>query len=151
MEDSQKFKALEDEEHRRYHKKLLYVFLVILMVLFGGSTFYHYAEGWRYLDAVYFSSYTLTTVGYGDFTPKTDIGKLFTIFYVFLGVGIALYGISLLASHFVEVREEFWLKQISRIKFQHRTKSVWDRLRGFFNFNPGELVRNYGEEIKKKK
>lgn len=33
---------------------------------------------------------TLATVGYGDFTPKTDAGKLFTVLYVLIGVGILL-------------------------------------------------------------
>ena len=53
-----------------------------------GSIFYHFAEGWRWLDSIYFSVISLTTVGYGDFSPKTDIGKIFTIFYVILGIGL---------------------------------------------------------------
>ncbi|MBI1935256.1 two pore domain potassium channel family protein [Candidatus Woesearchaeota archaeon] len=142
---------MEEEEHRKYHKRLIYVFIVILLVLFGGAIFYHYVEGWRYLDALYFSSYTLTTVGYGDFVPKTDLGKIFTIIYVFLGVGMALYGLSLLASHFVEVREEFWLKQIGKIKFQYHTKGIWERLRSIFNFDRQALVSEHQHSIKKKK
>jgi len=31
---------------------------------------------------------TLTTVGYGDFSPQTTFGKIFTTFYIFAGVGI---------------------------------------------------------------
>ena len=42
------------------------------------------------LDSLYFSVTTLTTVGYGDFFPKTDAGKMFTIFYILAGVGILL-------------------------------------------------------------
>lgn len=53
-----------------------------------GTVFYHFVEGWRWLDSYYFSVVTLATVGYGDFTPKTDIGKLFTTFYILSGVGI---------------------------------------------------------------
>ncbi len=42
------------------------------------------------LDALYFSVTTLTTVGLGDFTPQTAVGKAFTIVYVLAGVSVIL-------------------------------------------------------------
>ena len=110
---------IEQEEHKKFHRRMIYIIILILIFLFGGATFYHYAENWRYLDAVYFSAYTMTTVGYGDITPKTDAGKIFTIFFMFAGVGIALYGLSIISTHFVEVREEFWMERFSNIKIRH--------------------------------
>lgn len=65
--------------------------------LLGGATFtilligtivYHFVEKWSYLNSYYFSVVTLTTVGYGDFTPTTPFGKIFTTFYIFTGIGI---------------------------------------------------------------
>ena len=140
---------IEDEEHRRYHKRLLYVFIVITLLLFGGATFYHLVEGWRYLDAIYFSAYTITTVGYGDFVPKTDAGKVFTIIYVFAGVGIVLYGLSIMASHFVEVREEFWLEKLGNIRLRHHTETFWGKLKKVFGFEPGKIVKEYENSRKK--
>src|SRR3712207_7338833 len=63
------------------------LFLVVA-TLAAGTTFYWYVEGWSLLDAFYFSSITLTTVGYGDLAPATPAGKLFTVFYIFAGLGI---------------------------------------------------------------
>ena len=40
------------------------------------------------MDALYFSVTTLTTVGLGDLAPKTAPGKLFTVLYIFVGLGI---------------------------------------------------------------
>lgn len=56
--------------------------------LFVGTMVFHFLEGWSYLDSFYFSAITMATVGFGDFTPKTAIGKLVTVFYIFMGVGL---------------------------------------------------------------
>lgn len=145
----QKLIEMEGEEHKKFHRRLLYIIVIILIFLFGGSTFYYYIENWRYLDAVYFSAYTMTTVGYGDFVPKTDAGKIFTIFYAFAGVGIALYGLSIIATHFVEVREEFWVERLSNIKIRH-SKTFFGKLRNFFSFESEKLTTEYNKPARKK-
>lgn len=71
---------------------------VILLISFG-TWFYMQVEGWHFIDALYFSAVTLTTVGYGDFTPQTDLGKLFTIGYLFVGIGAILAFVNALARH----------------------------------------------------
>ena len=68
------------------------------LVITAGATFYHFVEGWGWLDSFYFTIITLTTIGYGDFTPKTDGGKLFTMMYVFIGLGILLAFIDMVAN-----------------------------------------------------
>jgi hypothetical protein len=60
----------------------------VLTTLAVGTIFYHNVEHWRWLDSVYFCTITLATVGYGDFSPQTDLGKAFTILYVLIGLGI---------------------------------------------------------------
>ncbi len=62
--------------------------LVEGMLLGSGMIFYHYVEGWGWLDAAFFCVVTMATVGYGDIYPVTPYGRLFTIFYIILGVAL---------------------------------------------------------------
>jgi voltage-gated potassium channel Kch len=45
-------------------------------------------KGRSAVDSLYFSVVTLATVGYGDLAPKTTEGKLFTIVYLLVGIGL---------------------------------------------------------------
>jgi voltage-gated potassium channel Kch len=65
-----------------------YIAGLALLVLGTGTVVYHYVEDWSWVDSFYFSSVTLTTVGFGDFVPTTDASKLFTVFYIFSGISI---------------------------------------------------------------
>ena len=72
---------------RRSRDFRVLVRLVVLLLL-GGTAFYSLVEGWSPLDAFYFSATTLTTVGFGDPAPQTALGKLCTVIYIFVGLGI---------------------------------------------------------------
>jgi voltage-gated potassium channel len=71
--------------------------LLTVIAIAGGTAFYSLVEGLRVVDALYFSVVTLTTVGYGDFAPETDLGQLFTAVYVLLGIGILLTFVTTIA------------------------------------------------------
>jgi voltage-gated potassium channel Kch len=90
---------LKDEHYR----DLLFTTMLILAL---GTTVYHYLEGWSWIDSLYFSVVTLTTIGYGDFSPQTDVGKLFTIFYILLGLGIILGFINTVFEHYAKSKRE---------------------------------------------
>ena len=55
-----------------------------------GTVIYHFVEGWSWLHSLYFSVITLTIIGYGDFSPQTDLGKIFTFLYIVVGVALIL-------------------------------------------------------------
>ena len=64
------------------------VLVLLLMLVASGTGFYAVAEGWSIVDSLYFSVITLATVGYGDLAPVTTAGKLFTIIYILVGIGL---------------------------------------------------------------
>ena len=56
------------------------------------------ADADRYLDALYWSTTTLTTVGYGDLLPQTPLQKLYAIGVMLLGVGLYAFLVGNIAS-----------------------------------------------------
>ena len=92
-------RSLRDPEFRG-------IFVLVVITLAAGTLFYWQIEGWSLLDSFYFSSITLTTVGYGDLAPETAAGKLFTVFYIFTGIGLIVAFLNAVARGTVEQREE---------------------------------------------
>lgn len=79
--------------------KLMVEFIGVVIVLLIGMVTFRHIEGWSYLDAFYFASTTMAAVGYGDFFPRTDLGKIITIFYQFTSVPIFVYTTSILIEY----------------------------------------------------
>ena len=53
-----------------------------LLLIVSGGTVIGRLEGWSLCDSVYFSLVTATTIGFGDFCPTTEAGKLATVLLV---------------------------------------------------------------------
>jgi voltage-gated potassium channel len=70
--------------------------LVILVIIFGGIGMYlaeHEHQGANITklgDAFWWAVETITTVGYGDYTPVTTIGRIIATFVMFSGIGIVV-------------------------------------------------------------
>jgi voltage-gated potassium channel len=71
-------------------RTLLLLLLLVLFTLLSGTIFYSLEEGWTIVDAFYFSVTTLSTVGLGDLSPTTTLGKLFTVIYICAGLSLVL-------------------------------------------------------------
>ena len=61
-----------------------------ITVITVGTIVFHLLEKWSWVDSFYFTIITLATIGYGDLVPTTAVGKLVTVIFVIIGVGIFL-------------------------------------------------------------
>ena len=64
---------------------LLYM---VAVVVTSGTVFYRLVERWGWVDSLYFTMVTLTTVGYGDAAPITMPGKLMACVIMLTGFAI---------------------------------------------------------------
>ncbi len=83
-------------------RKLIAVILLVLALSACGTMGYMFIEHWSFLESLYMTAISLTTVGFQEVRPLTDSGRIFTIFLITLGVGLFFYAISLLAEAIVE-------------------------------------------------
>ncbi|KAK4697341.1 hypothetical protein P7C71_g730, partial [Lecanoromycetidae sp. Uapishka_2] len=59
-----------------------------MIYMVGGAGVYAKIEGWMFLDALYFTNYTLLTIGIGDYAPQTHLGRGLLFPYAIGGVVI---------------------------------------------------------------
>jgi len=67
--------------------------LVMLLLPLVGTAGYMAIEGWSFLDALYMSVITVTTIGFREVQPLDDAGRIFTIFFAVAGVGAIFYAL----------------------------------------------------------
>jgi voltage-gated potassium channel Kch len=71
-----------------------------------GTLFYWRFEDWTFVEALYFSVVTLTTVGFGDFSPTTAGTQIFTIVYILTGLGVLVALLSSVAQQYLKLKAE---------------------------------------------
>ncbi len=72
---------------RRLRRALISLFILFVL----GGVVLKFLEPITWIDAFYLAAMTLSTVGFGDIVPTEEATRVFMIFYLFIGVGTALY------------------------------------------------------------
>jgi len=72
-------------------KHLLISTVLSVLILIIGTIGYMVVEDWTFMDALYMTTITIATVGYGEIHPVSNIGRVFTMLIILLGVGFSLY------------------------------------------------------------
>ena len=75
-------------------------------LILTGTIFYWHFEDWTIIEALYFSVVTLTTVGFGDFTPTTPGTQIFTIVYILTGFGVLVALLTSVAEKYLSLKAE---------------------------------------------
>ncbi|WKV13082.1 potassium channel family protein [Marivirga harenae] len=87
-------------------RKLIYAFLMIMTSILLGGVGYMIIESYGFKDGVYMSVITFSTVGFNEVQPLSDKGKLFTVFYIIINLGLFAYTASVI-SYLREDSEKF--------------------------------------------
>ena len=112
-------------EPMHIRKRLYFLLVLIFLVIMAGSTGYYiiYDGEPGFLDCLYMTVVSLTTVGYGEVIQVTGntTAEIFTMILITFGMGIILYGISSLTALLLEgelsgiLRKKKMAKQIDKL------------------------------------
>lgn len=105
-------------ESDRARKKMIYALVMLCCVYVAAIAIYHYAEGWMWEDSVYFTTSTITTVGYGDLVPHSYYGRLITIPLMWIGIAVGFYFI-------------YTLQEYGRARAEGRIEEIAGHIGGF--------------------
>lgn len=110
----------------------IFILLFFFSTAFGTIGFMS-IEGLGLIEAFYYNIVTMSTVGYGDITPKTDAGRLFSILIIVMG-GASFLGVIANTTELMLARRDKRIRQkkvnmILGIFFSE----VGNRLLGFFS------------------
>lgn len=103
-------------------KHLITGIIIALCIVLFGTVGYILIESWEFLDALYMTIITISTVGFSEVHHISKAGRLFTIVLVFFGVGFTLYIAAAVVQFTVEGRIRIILgrrrleKKIDRMK-----------------------------------
>ncbi|PHS37240.1 MAG: hypothetical protein COB07_11145 [Sulfurovum sp.] len=138
-------------------QKKRFEFIFLGYMLFGvtftfGSIFYLLEFGINqalgsYLDAIYWALITISTVGYGDIAPVTELGKVVSMFGIIFGIAMISFVTSVMVSafseRFDELRNQDSINHVNKLRnvviingYGHLGTTIAKKLKRHKNYEP---------------
>ena len=106
---------------RNWRREVPLLLLSLLTMVLAGTVGYTVIEGMKPLDAFFLTIITLSTVGFGLLQPLSEVGKLFTIGLIIVGVAVFSFHITRLFSLLVE---KGFLEALERRRMDRRIEGL---------------------------
>jgi voltage-gated potassium channel len=98
------------------------LFIIISIVFLIGTSGYMLIEGWSFLDSLYMTSITITTVGFKEVKPLSQTGQIFTILLILTSVGLVAYALGTFSQYLMtpgvinQLRRNRMINKINRLE-----------------------------------
>ncbi|MCL5023248.1 MAG: potassium channel protein [Nitrospirae bacterium] len=100
----------------RVRRQFIFSVILLLVVILTGTGGYAVFEKWSFLDALYMTITTITTVGFREVHDLSNGGRIFTLVLIVFGVGTILYTLNNAARIVIEgeMREFFGRRKVEK-------------------------------------
>ena len=124
-------------------KRLAQIGVLIAAIFTAGTTGFMAVEGWPFLDALYMTTITLSTVGFQEVHPLSTGGRLLAMALILGGTGSLLYALSVVTAFIVE-------GELRGLLGKRRMEKALERLHGHVIVcGAGETGKHVVEELQK--
>lgn len=120
---------------RLFRSKIYTALTLLLILMLVGVVGYKFISGYTWVDALYMTVITMTTVGFGEVVPLDDQAKVFTIFLILASVVIVGYAISIITEYILSKND---VEELKHKKMQKQIDS----------FNNHVVICGYGRNGK---
>ena len=97
----------------------------LLCVAMIGTAGFHYIEHWSWFDGFYMVLTTLTTIGYGEVHPLSQVGRYFNVGVILAGVGLVFLILGALGQSLLEF-------ELNNLFGRRRMEREISRLKGHY-------------------
>ena len=81
---------------KQFLERLGLILVLLAFLLVVGAWMFQNVEGWNWIQSFYYVTMTVTTVGYGDFVPTSDSGRLIASIYALISIPFMFFCIGLI-------------------------------------------------------
>ncbi len=90
---------------RLFQSRITGAILLLLLVFFAGSLGFKWLSGYSWIDAIYMTIITITTVGFKEVQPLSTADKIFTSILILTSIFIVGYAIKLITEYVLSKNE----------------------------------------------
>ncbi|MCD6413302.1 MAG: potassium channel protein [Elusimicrobia bacterium] len=107
------------------NKRITFIVSVFVFIILVGTVGYMIIEKWNLLDALYMTTITFSSIGYGEVHPLSVPGKIFTIFLILFGFSLVAAIAGLMTSLILKgevgniIRRQKMKEMIRKLKNHH--------------------------------
>ena len=106
---------------RLFRSKIYTAVTLLLILLCIGVIGFKFMSDYSWIDALYMTVITITTVGFGEVTPLDQAAKIFTIFLILASVVIVGYALTVITEYILSKND---LEELKQKKMQKKIDSM---------------------------